>query len=75
MNKPELNVLQEQRIHNLLHPYSAPSLMESLPVLSEGLIFTTSTACSENRYALAAAQTLQIKLVKKKALFMHAARA
>ncbi len=54
INKPELNVLQGQRIHTLLHPYSALSLIDNLPVLSEGLIFTIGTACSENRYALAA---------------------
>ncbi len=33
----KLNVLQGQRIHTLLcHPYSALSLIDSLPVLSEG---------------------------------------
>ncbi len=31
-----------------------PGLIDNLPVLSEGRIFTTGTACSENRYALAA---------------------
>ncbi len=54
INKPEFNVLQGQRIHTLLHPYSALSLIDSLPILSESRIFTTGTACSENRYALAA---------------------
>uniref|UniRef100_A0A673HBV9 Si:ch1073-291c23.2 n=1 Tax=Sinocyclocheilus rhinocerous TaxID=307959 RepID=A0A673HBV9_9TELE len=33
------------------HPYSALSLIDNLPVLSEGRIFTTGTACSEHRYA------------------------
>ncbi len=32
----KLNVLQTQCIHTLLHPYSALSLIDSLPVLSEG---------------------------------------
>ncbi len=54
INKPELNSVQGQQIHTLLHLYSALSLIDNLPVLSEGRIFTTSTACSENRYALAA---------------------
>ncbi len=69
INKPELNVLQGQRIQTLLHPYSALSLIDNLPVLSEGLIFTTGTACSENRYALAAGtDSSLIKLVMQKAL-------
>ncbi len=63
INKPELNVLQGQRIHILLHPHSVLSLIDNLPVLSEGRIFTTGTACSENRYA----QTPQIKTVTQKA--------
>ncbi len=49
-----MNVLQGQRIHTLLRPYSALSLIYNMPVLSEGRIFTTGTACSEDRYALAA---------------------
>ncbi len=36
INKPKLNILQGQRIHILLHPYSALLLTDSLPVLSEG---------------------------------------
>ncbi len=31
LNKPELNVLQGQRIHTLLHPYSALSHFDNLP--------------------------------------------
>ncbi len=54
INKPLLNVLQGQRIHTLFHSYSALSLIDNLPVLSEGHIFTTGTARSENRFALAA---------------------
>ncbi len=41
LNKPELNVLQGQRIHTLLHLYSALSHFDNLPVLSEDRIFTT----------------------------------
>ncbi len=36
-----LKILQGQHIHTLLHPYSALSLTDNLPVLSEGRIFTT----------------------------------
>ncbi len=72
INKPELNVLQGQRIHTLLHPCSALSLIDNLPALSESLIFTTGTACSENLMHLLRAHTAQIKLVRQKALFMHA---
>ncbi len=32
----KMNVLQGQRIHTLLHPYSALSLIDNLSVLSEG---------------------------------------
>ncbi len=41
LNKPELNVLQGQRIHTSLHLYSALSHFDNLPVLSEDRIFTT----------------------------------
>ncbi len=40
INKPELNVLQGQCIHTLLHPYPL-SLTDNLPFLSESRIFTT----------------------------------
>ncbi len=53
-DKTELNVDQGQRTHTLLRLYSEVSLIDHLPVLSEGRIFTPGATFSEDRYAHAA---------------------
>ncbi len=61
MNKTELNVLQGQHIYTLLHPYSALSLIDNLPVLSEGCIFSTGTGCTRlYQYSIRTSRLMRI---------------